>query len=306
MKKFFYSAMVAMTALFTTSCSSENSVNEEVTNAPVKTTFQVNLPTDGMVTRAADANVKRYAIAIDGVDLGNGVGASLIQASGSFEVPNLVTGKSYTVTFWADYDDATLPTVWQETGDYATYNITYLTYVQQNKGTHATMAYCGSRTITVGEQTGAYNITLKRAVAQVNLKQASAASKTSADGSSDWITVTYNKYPAYNAQTGTVTGDTTTPTGYSYEQTANLAANADLGSFYVWASTTGITDNIAITYWATEAEGTVNVATVTNVPLRANYKTNITGNFNPHTIVSASFVVSTDDAWDTPDNNASF
>ena len=309
MKKYFYSAVVAMMALFTVSCS-QNEAPEEAPSAPAATasvSFNVKAPSDNPITRAADSNVKRYAIAIDGVDLGNGVGASIIQASGTFDVPNLTTGNTYTVTFWADYDDATLQTAWQETGDYATYDITWLTYIKQNKGTHATMAYCGSRTITVGEQTGAYNITLKRAVAQVNLKQANPASKKSADGNSDWITVTYKKYTAYNAQTGAVvSGDADAATGYSYEQTADLAANADLGSFYAWANTAGITDNIAITYYATATEGTVNVATVSNVPLCANYKTNITGNFNPHTISSTRFVVTTDDAWATPDNNASF
>lgn len=298
-KNFFYFTAMSFVALFVTSCSQDEVLVENNSLAtPAKAVFNVSLPTDGMTTRGADTQVKRYAIAIDGMDLGNskGVGASKIQDNGTFEIEGLTTGQQYTVTFWADYDDASLSTEWVEEGEYATYDINWLTYVKQNKGTHATMCYCGSKTITVGEQTGDYEITLKRAVAQVNMKQTTAATKMSEAGSSDWIKVSYNKYAAYNAQTGTVTGETAA-TDYSYEQTADLAANADLGSFYVWANTSGNTDNLAISYYATEAEGTVNVATVNNVPLKANYKTNISGNFNPHTKASVSFNVTSDDTW---------
>ena len=69
MKKYFYSAVVGLMALFTASCSQDETVTSIVkSNEPVKATFTLNVPSENTLTRAADTNVKRYAIAIENVN----------------------------------------------------------------------------------------------------------------------------------------------------------------------------------------------------------------------------------------------
>ena len=308
MKKYFFSAAVAIVALFATSCSQDETFAPEVTNQGATATFQVNLPTDDMTTRGADANVKRFAIAIEGVELGNGEGAFLIQDNGTFEIPGLVTGQQYTVYFWADYDAATLSTTKEDgmTADqYATYAVVWPNWVSLNDGKEMAMAYCGHTTITLGEQADPYAITLKRAVAQVTLTQKDAASATGAP----WTKISFNRYTIYNAKTGECAGD-------AAEQKlsvdpAELTAGQQLHQFYVFAPEAGYTTDFAIKNgddW-TDGENVLHtnpIATISNVPLKANFKTNITGNFNTSTIAPARFIVTTDDTWATPDNTETF
>ena len=296
MKKYFFSAAVAMMALFATSCSQDEVFAPEVTNQGATATFKVSLPTDGFGTRAADANVTRYAIAIEGLDITDdntdNAGAFLIQNNGNFTIPGLVNGQEYTVYFWADYGDGT-------------YNVEWPNWVSLNDGKEIGMAYCGHTTITLGEQTDAYAITLKRAVAQVTLTQKDAASATGAP----WTKISFNRYNVYNAKTGECAGDATEQK-LSLDP-ADLTAGQQLFQFYVFAPEAGYTTNFKITNGDDWTDGdnvlhTNPIATISNVPLKANFKTSITGNFNTSTIAPARFSVTTDDTWGTPDNSETF
>ena len=286
MKNYFFIAALGLMTL--AACQSE----ALETNQTATATFAVSVTNDAIATRAADANVARYAIAIDGLDLGNGEGAFMIQDNGTFEIPGLITGQQYTAYFWADYDDGTYDVVWPN-------------WVSLKDGKEIGMAYHGHTTFTLGEQDAPYAITLKRAVAQVTLTQKDAAAGT------PWIKVHFNRYKVFNAKNGTCSGDAESKK-VEYDPAGGFAAGQVLASFYVFAPENGYTSDFVIKNgddW-TDSEEVVHyapvIATVNNVPLKANYKTNITGNYNTGVLASAQFSVTTDDSWDTPDNGESF
>lgn len=294
MKKYFFSAAVAMMTLFATSCSQDETFAPE-NQVPATASFRVNLPIDGMTTRGADASVKRYAIAIEGLDITNddtdNPGAFLIQDNGTFEIPGLVTGQQYTVYFWADYGDGT-------------YDVTWPNWVSLNDGKEIGMAYCGHTTITLGEQADPYDITLRRAVAQVTLAQKNAARVN--DGL--WLRVHYNRYTVYNAKDNTCAGDAAAAK-IEYHTDAAWSANQQIAQFYVFAPEAGYTSDFVVKNGDDNPDADYTapvIATVSNVPLKANYKTNITGNFNTSTFAAARFTVTTDDTWGTSDNSETF
>lgn len=286
MNKYFFIAAFSLLAF--AACQ------REALDKPTTTTasFAVSITDEDIATRAADANVARYAIAIDGLDLGNGEGAFMIQDNGTFVIPGLITGQQYTAYFWADYDDGTYDVVWPN-------------WVSLKDGKEIGMAYCGHTTITLGEQADPYAITLKRAVAQVTLTQKDAA------GGTPWIKVHFNRYKVYNAKNNTCAGDAESKK-VEYDPAGGFAADQVLASFYVFAPENGYTSDFVIKDgddW-TDSEQVLHpapvIATVTNVPLKANYKTNIKGNYNTGVLAPAQFSVTTDAVWATPDNDKAF
>lgn len=289
MKKLFF-ATLALVALFTTSCSQSDEVSE---NGQVKNTvFKLNVPVDGVGTRAADSNVKRYVMAIDGVDLGaaDGKSASISNATGTFDVSNLQAGKEYTAYFWADYDavDATDPT----------YDTKWLTWVSLNQEKDATtgeatgykpvtMAYCGKLTFTAGSQ-DSYSVTLKRAVAKVNLVQTPGGVSAG-----DWVTARCNTATNYDVSNYAPHESSGTTNQASWQQITegNVADGTTLFSFYVLAPSA----EASVTDVKIEVNN-ADKATVSNVPLQANYQTNIKGAYI-NGAGNAKFVVTTDDSW---------
>lgn len=299
MKKLFFAAF-SLVALLATSCSQDENLTE---TSPVKnTTFKLNVPTDGIGTRAADSNVKRYVMAIDGVDLGaaDGASASISNATGTFDISNLQAGKEYTAYFWADYDapDATDPT----------YDTKWLTWVSLTKvkdettgeetGTYkpVTMAYCGKLTFTAGSETS-YNVTLKRAVAKVNLIQTPGGQSTG-----DWVTARCNTATNYDVSNYAPHESSGTTSQASYQQITEgaVADGVTLFSFYILAPSA----EASLTDVAIEVNNTAK-ATVSNVPLQANYQTNIKGAYI-NASSGAKFVVTTDDTWGGSKDDQSF
>ena len=86
MKKYFFIAALGLLTL--AACQREALETHQTATAM----FAVSVTDDAIVTRAADASVARYAIAIEGLDLGNGEGAFMIQDNGTFVIPGLITG----------------------------------------------------------------------------------------------------------------------------------------------------------------------------------------------------------------------
>lgn len=306
MKKMISYALFASLALFA-SCSQDETL-EQATNAPGVLSFTTNLPTEGAQTKAADANVQRYIMQLyadyegqmtaqylnpDGAD--DTAQKLLIQADGNFTIDgaaiNLTEGATYTAVFWADYDAPT--TASTET----TYNANYLNCVQLNDGKEMAMAYCGTSEFTYGsDMQPSYNVTLTRAVAQVNLNQTEAFTATEGDQ----LTASYSRYFVYNALEESVYPSTESWQTYVPVTTAlnitagDVAANATLGNILVFASA----DESINTDFSFSYGGTV-VGSVTQVPLQANYQTNISGNYHPSFSTTTSFNVTTDDTWNS-------
>ena len=315
-----------MMALCTVSCSQDETTLVSAAPAapagPVSVSFKVDAPTDGIVTRAADANVKRYAIAIENVDnpsspwtvdlIGEGDDSKkmLIQASNEFTIDGLEDGSKYVAYFWADYDDVSAS--W--TG--GAYDISWFNWITVNwnaeaNGYVAGMAYCGSKEFTAGASTDALNVTLSRIVAKVNMVQSGAGTSNG-----ETLVASYKSHAVYSIKTrSTIANDTDPDTEgvqdyqFTFSKTivaGPVADETELNSFYVLASDAGATIDIYMTKdnWGTNlVEGGV-----TNVPVKANYQTNIKGAyFTPAAVPGqARFVVTADDTWGTPDSEKTF
>lgn len=304
MKKMISYALFAAMAFFA-SCSQDETL-EQATNAPGVLSFTTSLPNDGIQTKAADANVGRYIMQLyteyegemtaqylnpEGTD--DTTQKLLVQDNGTFTIDgatiNLTEGTTYTAVFWADYDTPAAAD--------PTYNANYLNCVQLNSGKEMTMAYCGTADFTYGSDMPAtQSVTLKRAVAQVNLNQSVAF--TAAEG--DQLTATYTRYFAYDALNTCVY-----PTSEGWQTNPSVtttlsiaagekAANSTLGNILVFASA-----DEAINTDFTFAYNGITVGNATQAPLQANYQTNINGNFSTPASgnTSTTFEVATDDQW---------
>lgn len=309
MKKMISYALFASMALFA-SCSQDETL-EQATNAQGVISFTTSLPNDGVQTKAADTNVQRYIMQLYAEYEGqmtsqflNPAGTDdttqklLVQDNGTFTIDgaaiNLAEGTTYTAVFWADYDEVNAAA--------PTYNANYLNCVQLNEGKEMAMAYCGTAQFTYGSDMDATQpVTLKRAVAQVNLNQSEAYTAEEAGQ----LSATYMRYVVYDALNTCVypTSDnwqTNVSTTSTLEIAAGeKAANSTLGSILVFASA-----NEAINTEFSFVYGEETVGSVSNVPLQANYQTNISGNYFPSFNTSTTFSVATDDVWSgnlTPD-----
>lgn len=309
MKKMISYALFASMALFA-SCSQDETL-EQTTNAQGVLSFTTSLPNDGVQTKAEDTNVKRYIMQLYADYEGqmtaqylNPAGTDdttrklLVQDNGTFTIDgavlNLAEGTTYTAVFWADYDEVNAAT--------PTYNADFLNCVQLNEGKDMAMAYCGTAQFTYGPDMDATQpVSLKRAVAQVNLNQSEAYTAEEAGQ----LSAIYTRYFVYDALNACVypTSDNW-QTNVSATTTLDIAAgekaaNGTLGSILVFASA-----NEAINTEFSFAYGGETVGSVSNVPLQANYQTNISGNYFPSFNTSTTFSVATDDVWSgnlTPD-----
>ena len=325
MKKFFYSAVVAMVALFTASCSQEEVAETQIpASKKVSTSFSVDIPTSGHSTRAADANVTRYAVLIENVDdpanpwdvklVANGTGWKVdydngdtemkVQGSGNITIDGLTDGSKYVAYFWADYDDPTSGVVG------ASYNVTYATDIAVtgwdavSSSYKVGMAYCGSKSFTAGEDHGAgFSVTLKHAVAKVNFNQ-TGANQTITEAKT--LAVSCKLPIHYNLKTQSLiaktdTWDTEGSIGISVTKPAGEIAAGELGSIYILAPDNGTT----VSFWYTTDNWTTSNE-IASVPLRSNYLTNISGQYFKATAGQARFFVSSDDTWATPANDTTF
>lgn len=303
MKKMISYALFASMALFA-SCSQDETL-EQATNAQGVLSFTTSLPNDGVQTKAEDTSVERYIMQLYAEYEGkmtaqylNPAGTDdttqklLVQDNGTFTIDgaaiNLAEGTTYTAVFWADYDEVNAAA--------PTYSANYLNCVQLNEGKEMAMAYCGTAQFTYGPDMDATQpVTLKRAVAQVNLNQSVAYTAEEASQ----LSATYTHYVVYDALNACVypTSDNW-QTNVSTTTTLDIAAgektaNSTLGSILVFASA-----NETINTEFSFAYGEENVGSVSNVPLQANYQTNISGNYFPSAFTgTTTFSVVTDAEW---------
>ena len=291
MKRFLSYALCA-TAVCLASCSQDETL-ERTTKPSDFISFNASLPEDAMQTRA-DAGVKRYIMQVyngtDNVDLApaDDQTVSITNANGDFQINGaslgLEQGVTYTAVFWADYDATDVAK------ENTVYNTDYLSWVYLNDGKQMTMAYCGKLTFTYGEGKTDLDVTLKRAVAQVNLKQKTAYTAND----DDKITVSYTGHKTYNVLTPGVADDATNAFTFDIAvEAGEKAEGSTLGSFVAFAS-----NPTEIKFKYNDGEE----ISVANVPLKENYQTNISGNYGSANI-DYNFSVTTDDAWGGANEN---
>lgn len=184
----------------------------------------------------------------------------------------LVTSQSYKLVLWADCADASQNDLYYNTGDLS--NITAKkTYTGNDDGFDAFFA---TKEITV-QSTFAESITLKRPFGQINVQTNDLGTITSPDLKPASVEVTFSSIPSsFNVMDG-VAG--TPVEDYTYTAAIKDAVTGKLTIDYIWAAPEQKeladfsmrflnTDNVEIT----------SNESFTNIPVRRNYRTNISGN----------------------------
>ena len=248
MKKIL-SLMLGIAAMFA-SCSQTEELTAE-NNSAKEVTFSLTAD-NGVQTRAA--GTLRYVMAIYDASATNVVVPATVFSSSSFAV-RLDPGQ-YTCLFCADYGSAN-------------YNATNLKSVVLQDAATEVEAFYGKKGITVTDG-GTVNVTLSRAVAKVVLNETDRLVAGS-------ITVTYNGFKDFNVSEGKgVTSSTLTQTlPIATTITGTVANPTKVGEFLLLANSgESYLSDFKVKY-NSEAE-----KSITNVPVQANYVTNINGKFS--------------------------
>lgn len=306
------SAAVMMLA----SCSqNEDLLQTDLSSDEVQVTFNVRTP--GMQTRAVDAEsdeteVTRYVCQIwegNGVTVGQEPERTIEQTGTNFTML-LKKNTRYTLLLWADRGNVKEAGQTDATaGNY--YDVSNLTQVkvvpETTAGGSAELAFYACQPVNV---TSTADITepvdLKHAVAKVCLYETNVIAK----GSS--LSVEYTPARTFNAAEGMISDNTEKKT-LTFQLDANgVDATATTGGkqiarFYVLAPEKEKSEGLStLTFTLSEPQdNTANlrdemetVKSVSNVPLQANYVTNIRGEFSDYT--NKNFNVTLDGNWSDP------
>lgn len=189
----------------------------------------------------------------------------------------LIEGHSYKILFWADDRDNTAYTL----TDDGKITVSYNSYINGGFAKMEEMdAFCGTSTITVGSQKNENKqIELSRPLAQLNI----ADNTTQPTIGTHKSVVTFHSIPSsFNPFTGTVEMSNTDVTfTFTDFPTETLSVDDNtyyyLSSNYLFAPQTG-TANVSATFNLQNTDGTsIKEATLSNIPLEKNMKTNVTG-----------------------------
>lgn len=177
--------------------------------------------------------------------------ARTTNTSGNFKL-TLDRTKEYYCLLWADNDNTN-------------YNTENLKAVTLNSGKRPIEAFFGKTTI--GGASATLSVTLKRAVAKINLcdKNGMEAGKS--------VNLKYSYLPTFNTVTGTVSGEAVAQ-DYSITSVAS-AAGESFGSFWMLAPA-GASSTLDLTF---KVEDEAETTTVTDITYQANYLTNIKGKY---------------------------
>ena len=245
MKKIL-SLMLGIATMFA-SCSQNEELPSE-NNSTKQVTFSLSTGSQAQ-TRAAGS--LRYVMAIYDASGTSEVVAEQEFTSNTFAV-RLDPG-TYTCLFWADYGSTN-------------YNATNLKSVALQDAATELDAFFAKKDITVSGG-AAVNVTLNRAVAKVVLKETDRLEAGS-------IAVKYDGFKGFDVSNGTGLNSSTLTKTLSFASviTGSAASPTEVGSFLLLANPTERVLNDFKVKYNSESE-----KTITNVPVQANYVTNING-----------------------------
>ena len=211
----------------------------------------------------------RYVMAVYDASGTNKVVAEQEFGSSTFAV-RLAPG-TYTCLFWADYGSTN-------------YNATNLKSVALQDAATELDAFFAKKDITVSSG-AAVNVTLNRAVAKVVLKETDRLEAGT-------IAVKYDGFKGFDVSNGTGHNSSTLTKTLSFASviTGSAASPTEVGSFLLLANPTERVLNDFKVKYNSESE-----KTITNVPVQANYVTNINGKFSEN--VNQQFVININDTW---------
>ena len=274
MKKIL-SLMLGIAAMFA-SCSQSEELTAE-NNSAKEVTFSLTAD-NGVQTRAATIGTLRYVMAIYD-ESGQTEVLSATEFSSSTFAVRLDPGK-YTCLFWADYGSTN-------------YNATNLKRVVLQDAATEVEAFYAKQGITVTDG-GTVNVTLSRAVAKVTLNETDRLVAGT-------IKVTYDGFKDFNVSEGKGVTSKTLTQIISFANTivGTVANPTKVGEFLMLANADErVLSDFKVQY-KSEAE-----KTITNVPVQANYVTNINGKFSLN--VNQQFSISINDTWATPEKEVNW
>ena len=250
----------------------------------------------------ADGNLKYIAPAAAGESATPSQVVDMTGGAAKYST-RLVTGQKYTFVFWAEYRDAASPSPYTYDPETKTVTVNY-TAVAGNDETRD--AFCN--VLKDVEITGAYSseVKLYRPFAQLNF---GVTSEDYAAAKAAGLEVTAAKVKLTNAATslnllyGTVSGAEDVTFAAAALPTETLSAAGATYKYvamdYVLVGKSAKTlSDVTLTLTATGTQSTTPEFTYSNVPLQANYRTNIVGNLFTS---PAEVNITVDPAFDTPD-----
>lgn len=269
MKRTIFFSMLGAMALLA-SCNQNDDLlgNNPAEEKAVTFSLQTQQP----LTRAAGDGL-RYVVAIY-----DEAGTTEVKGEQTFDASNfsiMLAPGNYTCLFWADYGEA----------NYNAANLTSVTDLKNTSANANAEAFFAKQSITVSDSSP-INVELKRAVAQVILKENDVLEAGT-------VKVTFDRPLKFNVNGGTtseVSADTKSIIVSGKQDGTTIAV--ELGHFYVLAPTEEAQlKNFKIQY----EEETERV--IANVPIQANYKTNITGKYGLN--IDQQFTISVNTEWGT-------
>ena len=265
--KYTYSFVFAVVAMLTSCSESDVLLAEDDNDANV--TFL--LTADDVETRAAVD--MRYVMAIYDETETNVVVAETEFTSSTFSV-RLDPGK-YTCLFWADFGSGN-------------YDATNLNDVKLSDDAINAEAFFAKQGITVTDGS-TVNVSLHRAVAQVILRETATLLKGT-------MTVGYNKYQNFNVSTGIASNESSVTKTFNMPSDVfgSAAEPAEVCSIFLLANSEEYLTDFKVKYNDEKEK------TISNVPIQANYVTNINGKYSVN--VAQPFTIIVDDIWATPEN----
>lgn len=286
MKKILY-IMYAVLMGALASCS--NNEPEATDGASPLQPVRISVYTNQANTRATTPNgINRFAIEVYADDayatpanvFADGTTNKETNDTGVFNMI-LDKSKTYYCLFWADNGNS--------------YTITNLQAIALAADKTASEAFYGTSTITTAAKE--QSVTLKRAVGKITLTE----TKALATGT---LTVKYHEKPEFNVLTAKATGTEIERTATMNIETVVTASETFGDVIYVFADAgqkalQDVDFTFQMTGFTAEPKFTVN-----NIPLQANYTTNIKGHFTSKS--AFSFDVTCENTWSAPDNDVTF
>ena len=290
--KHVFSVIFALAMALMTSCTEQYTVTgTEVGGATRSLTFNVSAD-GGAHTRATSPTAPsvtgykmQYVLQVldasgNSVNLGSGTQVS--NETGSFEV-DLPMGVTYTCLFWAQYiSDGGGDNAYFNTGD-----LEAVALKQHLSADDRCQAFCATADVAADQAAATTTVTLKRAVAQVNLK-----SNTSLEYF-EKMEATYSDVPnTFNVKDNLVS---TNPSGTAAPGTFTITAKPAMGAdnkftyhtVYFLAPGDGSANllKIKLETFSTGDATPIQTLSINDVPTKKNYKTNVTT-----TLDAASFI----------------
>ena len=277
MKKYIYILCTMLAAAFT-SCNN-NDLVPETDGTAQQVTLQVT-PDQGLNTRAVASGVNRFAIEVytdatyaTAANVFDGGKSTATSTNGSFTM-TLDKNQEYHCLLWADKDGS------------AVYDLTSLKAVTLQSGKAPVEAWQGKLDIAKGTN-GTLTATLTRSVAKITLLETGKLEAGT-------LTMTFKQKTVFNVSTGATT--TESDRSESIDVTAIETANSEgskinASDIFVLASTTEAEQAMLTFQMGSETE----TNSVSNVPLKANFNTNIKGHYSK--VNESTFTIICDNDW---------